>query len=130
MYDALMKATEAFLIAYTKELIKFIYDTVLSQVESMINDFIADFFLDKIFNFIPHDYCHIGGLYVINEFSDKFFHCKDFYNKDVTRNWEIHFGNVDKIPYFFNNHNYLTEKQNPMERCQENRKRRLLNELI
>ena len=100
----------------------------------MINYAIFDFILDWLFYFIPHGYCHIGGLYVINWSSNKFYHCKDFYNTETNspycNNWEIHFGNVDIIPSLFDNHHYLTRRQKPMERCQENAKMKFLNEFI
>ena len=80
-------------------------------------------------NLYPSGYCHIGGLYVINEENNKFYHCKDFYNEEIKspycKNWGIKFGMLHNIPKYFKNHNYLTNKQRPMERCQENKKMRL-----
>ena len=85
---------------------------------------IIDVFYDKIAtqfsNLIPYGYCHIGGLYVLNEDSNKFYHCKDVYNEEITspycKNRDIQYGHYDNLVKERNF--YFTDRQNPMERCQ------------
>ena len=83
---------------------------------------------DKLNTLYPSGYCHIGGLYVINEENNKFYHCKDFYNQEIKspycKNWGLKVGMLHNIPKYFKNHHYLTIDQKPMERCQENKNMR------
>ena len=72
---------------------------------------------------MTYGYCHIGGLYVLNKESNKFYHCKDFYNEEINspfcKNWVIDFGKLNYIVDLKSNNNYLTQNQNINERCQE-----------
>ena len=103
------------------EKIKDVYDVIVYALKKLIPE-------QLILNY-PSGYCHIGGLYVLNEESNKFYHCKDFYNEDIRspycKNWGINILNLHKIPKFLNNHHYLTLQQRPMERCQESKNIRM-----
>ena len=110
--------------------------TVIKKVLKVV-DKIKDFFDNEIFVMIknlitekliplyPYGYCHIGGLYTLNEESNKFYNCKDIYNEDIKspycKNWGINLLEVKNIPKYLNNHHYLTLDQRPMERCQESK---------
>ena len=37
------------------------------------------------------------------------------------KNWEVKFGHLHDLPKYINNHNYFTNNQRLMERCQENK---------
>jgi hypothetical protein len=105
---------------------------ILSAVDK-INDFfdnevfelIKNLITEKLIPLYPSGYCHIGGLYVLNEESNKFYHCKDIYNEDIKspycKNWGIELLKVHNIPKYIKNHHYLTMDQRPMERCQESK---------
>ena len=109
---------------------------ILSAVDK-INDFfdnevfelIKNLITEKLIPLYPSGYCHIGGLYVLNEESNKFYHCKDIYNEDIKspycQNWGIKLLKVHHIPKYINNHHYLTMDQRPMERCQESKNIRM-----
>jgi len=103
----------------------YITEKIDSFFKSETLGYIKDLILDKIIAKYPYGYCHIGGLYVLNEESNKFYHCKDIYNQDIKspycQNWGIKFGKVHKIKQYLNNHHYLTMHQRPMERCQESK---------
>ena len=83
---------------------------------------------DKLNTLYPSGYCHIGGLYVINEENNKFYHCKDFYNQEIKspycKNLGLKVGILHNIQKYFKNHHYLMIDQKPMERCQENKNMR------
>ena len=96
-------------------------NTVIEKIKKFIED--------KLLRFYPSGYCHIGGLYTLNEESNKFYHCKDIYNQDIKspycKNWGIKLGTVLDIPKYLENHHYLTMDQRPMERCQESKNIRM-----
>mgnify|MGYP002625672995 FL=1 len=89
--------------------------------------------LSLISDQLPHDYCHIGGFYVLNQESNKFYHCVDFYNEETTnyycKNWEISISKIQTlwIPNSVKSQHYLTTEQIPRERCQPNKKFRFMN---
>ena len=100
-------------------------DEISEKIFDQIFDKITNKIIEKLKSLYPSGYCHIGGLYVINEESNKFYHCRDFYNNDnkskYCSNWGITLGKVFEIPKYLENHHYLTNKQRPMERCQNNK---------
>ena len=102
-----------------------IFEKLNSFFNSEIFELIKQLIYNKIISKYPYGYSHIGGLYVLNEESNKFYHCKDFYNQDIKspycNNWGIKFGHLHNIPQYLKNHHYLTMNQRPMERCQENK---------
>ena len=106
-----------------------IADKVDMFFKSEIFEKIKNFIEDKLLRFYPSGYCHIGGLYTLNEESNKFYHCKDIYNQDIKspycKNWGIKLGTVLDIPKYLENHHYLTMDQRPMERCQESKNIRM-----
>lgn len=73
---------------------------------------------NEISDFIPYGYCHIGGLYVINEKVNKIYHCKDIYNQEITspicKNKDTSYLTLDTTL----NPVYFTGTQDPFERCQ------------
>ena len=100
-------------------------DKINTFFDSEIFQIIKHLINEKLIPNYPYGYCHIGGLYVLNEESNKFYHCKDIYNEDIKspycKSWGIAFGKVHNIPQYLNNHHYLTMNQRPMERCQEDK---------
>ena len=100
----------------------FILKKFATDILSSFAGFIDDSIYER-FRMITYGYCHIGGLYVINGDSNKFYHCKDFYNEEINspycKNWEIDFGKLNHFEDFHKNNNYFTKKQSIKERCQE-----------
>jgi len=100
-------------------------DKIKEFFKNEIFELIKNFITEKLIPLYPYGYCHIGGLYVLNEESNKFYHCKDIYNEDIKsticKNWGIELLKVHHIPKYLSNHHYLTMDQRPMERCQESK---------
>ena len=60
-------------------LMKMCLELLWGYVKSLLFDAV----LDGLSKIIPYGYCHIGGLYVINEESNRFYHCKDIFNEEI-----------------------------------------------
>ena len=102
---------------------KFIQSNFLSSVANSVVEEVDEILTqiaDQISSLIPFGYCHIGGLYVLNEEINKFYHCKDIYNENAVtspycKNRDLQYGKDGDIK---EENFYFTDKQNPMERCQ------------
>ena len=118
----------AFPLALAKKVFSKLKDDIEGWLKDKIFDLFNEYIIKKLTAMYPSGYCHIGGLYVINEENNKFYHCVNFYNKEskspYCKNWGIQFGKLHDIPKYLKNHNYLTNQQRPMERCQDNKKMR------
>lgn len=104
----------------------FILNKINSEMKSMIISKLLEIpenifteIVNQISSLISYGYCHIGGLYVLNEDINKFYHCRDNYNEDISshycknRDFQYLNDHVIKEENF-----YFTYKQNPIERCQ------------
>ena len=93
----------------------------VGMVVDYIKDLLFESLLEALSKIIPYGYCHIGGLYVINKDSNRFYHCKDIFNEDVDSPYcknQDAFGRILAINLLKNN-NYLTDSINPIKGCQE-----------
>ena len=67
----------------------------------------------------PHGYCHIGGLYFLN--NDKFYQCADFYNEEtghpICNNWE--YDSIYDIKDILDSHGYLNFGEGLIKKCQK-----------
>ncbi len=115
---------KAAVVTVIKKVLK-VVDKIKDFFDNEIFEIIKNFITEKLIPLYPYGYCHIGGLYTLNEESNKFYHCKDIYNEDIKspycKNWGIKLLEVKNIPKYLNNHHYLTLDQRPMERCQESK---------
>ena len=97
-------------------LMKVCLELLWGYVKSLLFDAV----LDGLSKIIPYGYCHIGGLYVINEESNRFYHCKDIFNEEIDspycRNREA-MARMLLLPNILKNNNYLTKSQKILERC-------------
>lgn len=123
--DILKIPKEEYDYKFARRIAKNFLDDMWGQISDKILEFLKEQTIQKIIDGIPFGYCHIGGLYVLNEEKNKFFHCKDFFNDNIMspfcKNWEVKFGHLHDLPKYINNHNYFTNNQRLMERCQENK---------
>jgi hypothetical protein len=107
----------------------YVIGTLKHWLDQILQTIVARYISEKL----PYDYCHIGGLYVMNKKSDKFYHCKDFYNEDTNspfcKNFEITL-NIDSPNAFLTNHHYLTTDQVPRKRCSGKTRFGLVNQII
>ena len=101
---------------------KFLQDNFKSDIASSVLDLTENILTeitDQLSSLIPYGYCHIGGQYVVNEDINKFYHCKDNYNEDISsrycKNRDLQYGKDNDIK---EENFYFTYRQNPMERCQ------------
>ena len=124
--NAIMKIPkEKYDYEFARRISKNYLDDNWDQIKDKILGFLDKYTIQKLINKIPFGYCHIGGLYVLNDEKNKFYHCKDVFNENIIsplcKNWEVKFGHLHDLPRYFNNHNYFTSRQRPMDRCQENK---------
>ena len=126
-------------IVLLEKILEILLEKIEDELENLkdeLKKIIIDNILDLFSEVLAHGYCHIGGLYILDNESQKFYHCKDFYNEEISspfcRNWEIEFGKLHTIwiPNMIKNHHYLTTEQIPRERCQENKRFYLINKYI
>ena len=69
-----------------------------------------------------NSYSHIGGLYMIDDNTNKVYHCDDFFNQKrdhfICKNHKLKLS-TSIFSDFFNNRNYLTSNQNMISGCQQ-----------
>ena len=115
-----------FPIAVFKKVGEIFKDNVIDNLKDTVFDAIMEKLVQKLIEMYPSGYCHIGGLYVLNEDSNKFYHCKDFYNEEIKspycKNWGMKLGKIHKIPKYMDNHNYFSSDQEINQRCQKNKR--------
>ena len=126
--DPVLAATEI-LNKASKYMKNYVIGTLKYWLYQILQTIVARYISEKL----PYDYCHIGGLYVMNKKSDKFYHCKDFYNEDTSSPFCKNFEITIKIDYpnaFLTNHHYLTTEQVPRKRCSRKTRFGLVNQII
>ena len=126
--DPVLAATEI-LNKASKYMKNYNIGTLKYWLYQILQTIVARYISEKL----PYDYCHIGGLYVMNKKSDKFYHCKDFYNEDTSSPFCKNFEITIKIDYpnaFLTNHHYLTTEQVPRKRCSRKTRFGLVNQII
>ena len=86
-------------------------------------------FISKIDIKIGFGYCHIGGLYVLN--NNKFYQCSDFYNEETGHPiCNNEYKNIIKkngnLEYILKNHGYLNIGEDLLSKCQKRKKFKIL----
>ena len=107
------------------ECLKLIFiDVIVPKAIKKLSEEVFSFFLKRIFEVaFPFGYCHIGGLYMIDENRKTFNHCIDFFNKKTNHYLCDNFAelndNYDQMlpDMLLNNRQYFTEKQDIVEKC-------------
>ena len=97
------------------ETIDFEHQLLDDNAQNKINDFILknDYNNEKKVNY----YCHIGGLYVLND--DIIYQCKDYYNEEINHPiCEIKIKNGFSLN-FLDNHGYLNFAEKLSSKCKE-----------
>ena len=114
--------------ATSKYMREYVIGTLKHWLAQILETIVARYISEKL----PYGYCHIGGLYLMNRKSDKFYHCKDFYNEDTSspfcNNNEISL-KLEQIR-FLSNHHYLTTDQVPRKRCSGKTRFGLFNQIL
>ena len=78
--NAIMKIPkENYDYEFARRISKNYLDDNWDQIKDKILGFLDKYTIQKLINKIPFGYCHIGGLYVLNDEKNKFYHCKDVF---------------------------------------------------